>query len=427
MNSRSLEAIFKNVAWLIFDKLFMLGMNMVVIFVIANFYGPEKYGLFQYAVNIVLMLEIIVQLVDGRVVKKQYFREDHDQIVFNITAAKVLLSSAVLIIGIVIMLLSDRKGVFSALLFILMVDSIIKNFRFGMENRFEYFLQSKRVVLASNVGLFVGTLLQLYAVLNKMSITYIAVVQTISTLLSLGILYFQYVQEFKNRSKGHINRTLIYRIIRESLPLAIASAACVIYTRCDSLMIGILLSTLEVGIYSISSKLISTIQILIIPIQTTIFVKMMEWYEEPKRYEENYLRITSLITWISITGILCSFLILPFVFKMLKPEYLPAIEIYKLMSISTIFTYNAVLRSSHFTITHNGKILMVTQLITVIMNIILNYILIKLYGMRGAAVATVFSQFVSLFLSNAFYKEARFVFKNQIKAFNPAYIFKRKH
>ena len=71
MNSRSLEAIFKNVAWLIFDKLFMLGMNMVVIFVIANFYGPEKYGLFQYAVNIVLMLEIIVQLVDGRVVKKQ--------------------------------------------------------------------------------------------------------------------------------------------------------------------------------------------------------------------------------------------------------------------------------------------------------------------------------------------------------------------
>ena len=129
MNSRSLEAIFKNVAWLIFDKLFMLGMNMVVIFVIANFYGPEKYGLFQYAVNIVLMLEIIVQLVDGRVVKKQYFREDHDQIVFNITAAKVLLSSAVLIIGIVIMLLSDRKGVFSALLFILMVDSIIKNFR----------------------------------------------------------------------------------------------------------------------------------------------------------------------------------------------------------------------------------------------------------------------------------------------------------
>ena len=282
------------------------------------------------------------------------------------------------------------------------------------------------MVLASNAGLFVGTLLQLYAVLNKMSITYIAVVQTISTLLSLGILYFQYVQEFKNRSKGHINRTLIYRIIRESLPLAIASAACVIYTRCDSLMIGILLTTLEVGIYSISSKLISTIQILIIPIQTTIFVKMMEWYEEPERYEQNYLRITSLITWISIAGILCSFLILPFIFMMLKPEYLPAIEIYKVMSISTIFTYNAVLRSSHFTITHNGKILMITQIITVIMNIFLNYILIKLYGMRGAAIATVFSQFVSLFLSNAFYKEARFVFKNQIKAFNPAYIFERK-
>lgn len=116
MKNRSFESVLKNIGWLIFDKIFILCMNVVVIFVIANFYGPEKYGLYQYVTSIVLILEIIVQLVDGRVVKKQYSKDNHDQIVFNITISKVLLSCAALVLGIMIVLLSDREKDFSILL-----------------------------------------------------------------------------------------------------------------------------------------------------------------------------------------------------------------------------------------------------------------------------------------------------------------------
>ena len=47
MKDKSIGAVLKNIGWLIFDKVFILIMNMVVIFIIANFYGPEKYGLYQ--------------------------------------------------------------------------------------------------------------------------------------------------------------------------------------------------------------------------------------------------------------------------------------------------------------------------------------------------------------------------------------------
>ena len=70
--------------------------------------------------------------------------------------------------------------------------------------------------------------------------------------------------------------------------MAIAAAACVIYTRCDAVMLGMMLTTTEVGIYSISSKLVSTVQILILPIQTTVFVKMLEWLKDKDKYEKNY-------------------------------------------------------------------------------------------------------------------------------------------
>lgn len=428
MKDKSIRAVLKNICWLIFDKIFILGMNMVVIFIIANYYGPEKYGLYQYATNIVLVLEIVVQLIDGRVIKKQYNDTNNDQVVFNVTIAKVSLSCIALMFGIVIIIVSGREADFSFMLLFLMIDSIVKNLRFGMENRFEYFLQSKRVVIAADVGLFIGTLMQFVAVLAKTSIKYIAAIQVVASTISLIVLYTQYRNKFKNQLiqiKVKLDKSFIYKIVKESLPLAIASSACVIYTRCDSVMLGMLLSTTEVGIYSISSKLISAVQMLIVPIQTTVYIKMIEWHKDSEKYEKNYLRITSLTTWIAIIGIMCSFIVLPFVFKLLNPAYLPALNTYKILSISTIFTYNAILRSCHFTITENGRILMTTQIITVLINILLNYLLINIFGLNGAAMATVAAQFIALFLSNAFYKDAKFVFRQQIKGFNPVYIFKK--
>lgn len=424
MMSKSIREVLQNIGWLVFDKVFMLVMNMVVLFVVANYYGPERYGLYQYATSIVLILEIVVQLVDGRVVKKKYDGDNFDLIVFNVTIAKSMLSCAVLLIGTIIIAVSQKGTDFSFILIFLMIDSIVKNLRFGMENRFEYFLKSRKVVIAANAGLLAGTIFQIVAVCNDFPIQYLAAIQLIATSISLAVLYIQYIKEYNKRKRSAFNKEIIWSIISESFPLAIAAAANVIYTRCDSVMLGMLLTTTEVGIYSISAKLVSTIQILIAPIQTSIFVRMIDWYNDPKKYEINYLRITSITTWIAISGILLSFVILPCVFKLLKPDYLPALNTYKILSISTVFTYNAILRSSHFTITKNGRILMIAQLVTVVINIVLNYILIRSVGMNGAAIATVISQFISLFVSNLFFKEARFVFRSQVKGFNPMYILK---
>lgn len=89
--------------------------------------------------------------------------------------------------------------------------------------------------------------------------------------------------------------------------------------------------------------------------------------------------------------------------------------------------YNAVLRAGHFTLINRGNILMFSQIISVILNIILNYFGIKIMGMYGAAMATVITQGVSLLLCNLLFgKDGREVFLWQIKAINPRYIFIRR-
>ena len=52
-NTYSKSAVIQNISWLLFDKLILILSNLIIIFVVANYYGAEKYGIFQYATNII--------------------------------------------------------------------------------------------------------------------------------------------------------------------------------------------------------------------------------------------------------------------------------------------------------------------------------------------------------------------------------------
>ena len=64
-------------------------------------------------------------------------------------------------------------------------------------------------------------------------------------------------------------------------------------------------------------------------------------------------------------------------------------------------------------------------LISLILNIILNSILIKKYGMNGAAIATLITQFTALFVIDFFIKEYREQAFVQLKSLNTIYLIKK--
>ncbi len=121
-----------------------------------------------------------------------------------------------------------------------------------------------------------------------------------------------------------------------------------------------------------------------------------------------------------------SFVILPYAFRFLKPDYAEAFPIYQVYAIGSFFMYNAGLRAGHYTLINRGSILMYTQIVSVVLNIILNYVCIKRFGLFGAAIATGVTQGISLMVSNLFFgKNGMEVFTWQIKGLNPLFILNR--
>ncbi|WP_455615313.1 flippase [Eisenbergiella sp.] len=420
------EKIISNVAWMTFDKIFMLALNLLVTVKIANHFGALGYGTYQYAVNVVAIFEILVTFVDGRVVKKRYISFDEDEVVTTATISRVLFSLLSLLIGIIYIILTEQKNDFAIMFIILLLNAIVGNLKFGLANRFEYILKSKKIVIASDCAALLASVLQLLAVRYNWSVIAISIIALISSIINLCILVVQYSLQFKSIFKGKFNKSLLKELVKESFPLAVAASCATIYTRCDSVMLGSMMTASEVGIYSISAKLISIVQIAIVPIRESVYPKLIQLYStNRKEYEKQYIKISSLMTWIFIIGVALSFGVLPIAFKFLNAEYSAAFPIYKIHVLGTLFMYNAALRAGHFTLIGRGTILTYSQLISVVVNVILNYYGIKTWGMYGAAIATAVTQCLSLMFSNLLFKKDGYeVFWWQVKAFNPLYIFK---
>lgn len=413
-----------NIAWLIFDKLCIILSNLVVILFVANHYGASEYGKYQYALSIVVILETISQLIDGRIVKKKYAGKlSESSVVFNVTIIRVMFSMGSLFIGVILVFYFSLDNELATIILVLLIDSIVKNFRFGMENRFEYHLHSKKNVISADIGLLLCLIFQVIAVYLDASIITIGFIQLSSSLISIAILFILYKKEFKHSSTNDFVFGLCKDIIIESLPLGIAIMANVMYSKCDSIMLGLLLSTTEVGVYNISIKIISVLIVPLAPIQTTLYVRMLHIKSEKKLYSEWYLKNTSIFTWIGIFGIVASVFVLPVFFGVMNEDYKHGLTVTYCLLPEVLFYYNAILRANHLVIMGRSIVLLITQVITVVFNCFMNYFFILRYGINGAAYATVLCQFISLIASNIIFKDTRDILNYQLKAFNPKYIY----
>ena len=107
-------------------------------------------------------------------------------------------------------------------------------------------------------------------------------------------------------------------------------------------------------------------------------------------------------------------------------EYKDAIPVLKIYIWATVFVSIGIVSSKWFILENLNKITLYRCIIGVIVNILLNFWLIPIFGIAGAAFSTVISQFIQSYFSNIFFSRTRKIFVLQTKALFlfPSAIFK---
>lgn len=421
-----MNKIIKNIGWLIFDKIFILILQFFIGVKIANYYGSEQYGIYNYIIAIVSFSSIFFELINGRVIKTYYTEENYHNIIYNVTFFRNVIAIMIFIFALLTKFIINIDKFSYFVLVLLTLNMILSTSTIGIENYFEYKLESKKMVVSNNIVIVVSYILQYIGMLLGYSMILLPLVSCIGTLIKITILKYLYKKKYGTKKENKIDKKIIYGMIKDSFYLWASFVAFLIYVQIDKIMIGTMLGKKEVGIYAIGVQLSTILAIILGPIQTSIFPKMISLYKENyEKYYNFYLKINYYITQIYVWGSIASIFVLRYMFKyVFSEEYNDAVVVYAILTIGILMKANGALQTSHMTIKEITKKSFYKTTVGLFINVILNYVLIKKYGIVGSAFASSITHIFTLFIIDFFIKEYREQAFIQLKSFNPFLYFK---
>lgn len=414
-----MNKILKNIGWLIFDKIFILVLQFLVGVKIANHYGSMEYGKYSYAMSIIAFSPMLIEIINTRVVKTYFYKYKFNIIVSAVSTFKNMISILVMIIVIFSKIFFQMDNELYLLLIFLSLDNIFISSTIGVENYFEYKINSKYIVISNNIVKLISYFIQYMGIILDFNIIFIPIARCIGSFIRTFILRYQYKKVYSCKERIIFNKKIIFKLIKESYFLWLSFISFILSTNIDKIMLGKMMKIENVGIYSIGMQLGSVLMILVNPFQTTIFSELLNLFKTNKeKYFKRYIFYTKLLTNIYLIIIPLSFIVLKYSFLyVFSEEYIKAVNVYMILCFGILIKANVFLRSSHLTLTNMTNLILKSEVLAAFSNIILNYILIKKYGIYGAAIATSITQIISLWVVDSFSKEGRKLLINHLKGF----------
>ena len=196
------------------------------------------------------------------------------------------------------------------------------------------------------------------------------------------------------KQEGGSNKNYLIKMFQYGIPLSIGFALSVIISTTDRFMIAILIGESDAGLYAASHGLVQqSIGVLMAMVNLAAYPLILKAYEESD-YKQTTKTISELLVLLLLVGspVLVVFLLFPeFLSNLLLGErfLMDSSRLIPLIAIATIFSSLRVYYSDiPFYLEKKTRYLAYFVLSIAISNILLNYILIPLYGVVGAAYAT---------------------------------------
>ncbi len=214
------------------------------------------------------------------------------------------------------------------------------------------------------------------------------------TFLSYGIgITITFIIEFFLYSKINTHAKTNFptqKLLKLSLPMLFSTALLFLLNWTDVFMLGSMKSSTEVGIYNAAFKIASLGFIIIIAINVVITPKISELYSQHKM--EDLKKVIRQSTWLIIVlTIPIVFIIILFrkqILGLFGNEFLSGEMSLIIISLGILISAISGNVDQILNMTNSHKILRNITLFCFIINVILNYVLIPIYGINGAAVAS---------------------------------------
>ena len=410
---------FANTSWLLGERVLRMAVSLFVGIYVARYLGPERFGLLSYANSYVGIFTAIAILgLDGIVVRELVKSPDQrDTLLGTSFLLKVVGTLLMWVLILATLFFSNNDPLTSSLIAIIAFGVLFQTFNV-IDYNFQAEVKSKYVVHSQIVQLIVSSITKLVLILKGLPLVWFAAVYSLDAIILAVGLAYAYSRNSGSIKKWKWNAKVALALLLDSWPLMFAYMSYLIYAKIDRIMIKEMLDEHNVGIYSAAYVLYEAPLFISLMIAKSVYPILVQYYQDNKnKFFQLYSTLSSYLTLLSYLIVLFIFIFHEILIQITFGEsFEESSKILMLLSFGMIPMFNAFLRSSYITITGNQKIILYTTLFSAMLNIVLNLLLIKAYGVIGAVYATVFTQTLSLIVLNFAFTNTRSISFIQAKS-----------
>lgn len=404
--TKSLAKVGKGASLLFIGTMLGMVFGFLMRIVIARFYSVEDYGIFSLYYSFLLIFGSVgaLGLRDGlnRYIGYYTGKKEEEKIDPTIKWGITFGAISGIILGVVLILTSGYIAPILSedpnFVFYLRIVGLTTPFLvifYVILSVFRGFERAKETIIFSSIGkqllILIGvSTVGLMAFPFEIMILAVSVAVIIITIV-LYIYYQKRIKKFVTKSSDFFSNSQIGKnLLLFSLPLLLVSIMAKVMAYTDTMMLAYFQTEIEVGLYN-AAKPISLFIKTGLTVSIFIYQPLVARLYAQKRYEENDVIYTSLTKWVLFitTPIAICFILYPkVVLSVFGADYSMAASALQVLSIMYLFRNLA--GPFHSTLIGYGKskFVMYINFSSAFLNVLFNLILIPIYGILGAAIAT---------------------------------------
>ena len=410
---------FANTSWLLGERALRMAVSLFVSIYVARYLGPERFGLLSYALSFVGIFVALATLGLDEVVVRELIKtpEQREKILgtsFLLKLVGTLLMWAAILVAIPF---TENDFQTNILIIIIAFGVLFQAFNV-IDLSFQADVKSKYVVHAQFVQLIISSIVKIILVVNEAPLIWFASVYSLDVIVLAMGLVFAYLYNGDNIFSWKWSFETSKYLLHDSWPLILAGVVISVYMKIDQVMIKEMLGAKEVGLYAAAVKLSEAWYFIPMAIASSLFPAIINAKVYQKEvYYQRLQKLYDLMVWIAIAIALPTTFLSTLVVEFLYgKEYLGSSSVLIIHIWTAVFVFLGVASSKYLLAENFIKKTFYRTFIGALLNIIMNYYLIGIIGIQGAAISTLVSHFFAAYFYDILDKDLRIMFIMKTKS-----------
>lgn len=409
---------FANSVWLLSEQVLRMSVALFIGIWVARYLGPEQFGLFSYVIALKVLFSNIVKLGLDDVLVKEMVPVKDEKMILSTSFWMKLIGFVVAFLALYTslpMVSGDAK--FNNYIVIALSGFVFQGFD-AIKCYFQSKVLAKYASICMVVQLVISSIIKVYLISIEASLHLFFWVIFFDQ-LSLSVSYV--VAYSVNRKKIPYLRCfdlkLAKQLFKESWPLMFSGFVTLLYMRIDQIMIKSILGLHSIGIYSAAVKLAEMWYFIPVLLSLSLFPAILKIKDNTKKYNNMIQLLYRFMALIAIPlSIVMSMYSKEIIVLLYGEAYSSAAGVLSISIWSNVFVFISFIFTKHLLASNSTLDVLKRTIAGALLNISLNYYLIPLYGIEGAAIATLFSHIFSNYLFDLVDRKYRLHFIMKTKA-----------